>query len=140
MINIRTLGKFALYDHKEYRFLPQSDGSFALISTNSSDLHKGFKKIGEIHENRYLKEVHLEELSLVFQKKTSVRFKGDLFIGSAVEGDEIMLYTRDVSLGKKHNMKMRDKDEYYQYINLKDIEEITQQWIPIPDYNVKERD
>ncbi|WP_113929484.1 hypothetical protein [Bacillus sp. P14.5] len=137
MIEIRTLGKFALYDNKEYRFLPKSDGSFALLSTDPGDLHKGFKKIGEMHEDRYIKEVRLEEMSFVYQKKTSVRFKGDLFTGSTVEGDQIMLYTRDVSLGKKHNMKMRDKDEYYQFINLKDIEEITQQWVPLSQYNSK---
>ncbi|MED4955926.1 hypothetical protein ABEO75_09540 [Paenibacillus macerans] len=131
---MRTLGKFAIYNGKEYTFLPRSGGSFALISFDSIDLNNGFKKIGDINEKRYIKDVHLEELSFVYQKDTEVTYKGDIFIGSIIEDNKIMLYTRDVPLGKKHNMIMRDKDEYYLYVDLKDIDEITQKWKPCPQY------
>ncbi|SDZ50668.1 hypothetical protein SAMN05421736_11539 [Evansella caseinilytica] len=57
-----------------------------------------------------------------------MKYKGDVFIGSIIDGDQIMLYTRDVSLGQKHKMIMRDKDEYYLYVDLKDVNEITQIW------------
>lgn len=46
-----------------------------------------------------------------------------------------MLYTRNTILGKKYDMTMRDKDEYYLYINLKDVDEIVQQWVPLKQYN-----
>lgn len=39
-----------------------------------------------------------------------------------------MLYTRNVLLGKKYNMTMRDKDEYYMYVNLKEVDEVIQKW------------
>lgn len=129
---IRTLGKKALYKEREYEFLHKSDGTYAIYSENSDDLENGFKKIDT---NRYMKLVKLEDLDLVFEKNTIVKYKGDEFIGSVIEGDKIMLYTRDTPLGKKYNMIMRDKDEYYLYIKLKDIDEIIQQWIPLKQYN-----
>ena len=48
-----------------------------------------------------------------------------------------MLYTREILLGKKYNMIMRDKDEYYLYIDLKDVDEVIQKWIPDTSYNKK---
>ena len=68
-------------------------------------------------------------------KNTIVKYKGDEFTGSVIEGDKIMLYTRNTILGKKYDMTMRDKDEYYLYINLKDVDEIVQQWVPLKQYN-----
>lgn len=134
---LRTLGKFAIYNEKEYTFLPLSDSSFSLISFDSIDLNNGFIKIGDIHEERYIKDVQLEELSFVYQKDTEVTYQGDIFIGSIIENNKIMLYTRDVPLGKKHNMIMRDKDEYYLYVDLKDIDKITQTWKPCPQFTKK---
>lgn len=93
----------------------------------------GFVKVVN-SDNRYIKYVKLEELSFVFQKDTEVTYQGDVFIGSIIENDTIMLYTRDIPLGKKHNMIMRDRDEYYLYVKLKDIDEITQKWTPCPQY------
>jgi len=130
---LRTLGKTAIYNEKEYAFIDLNDDTFALISNNNDDLKMGFVKVVN-SDNRYIKYVKLEELSFVFQKNTEVTYQGDVFIGSIIENDTIMLYTRDIPLGKKHNMIMRDKDEYYLYVKLKDIDEITQKWTPCPQY------
>ncbi|MFD0671926.1 hypothetical protein [Cohnella sp. GCM10027633] len=127
---LRTLGKFAIYNEEEYIFLARSDDSFALISFDSKDLEKGFNKTGDTNETRYIKDVQLEELSFVYHKFTEVTYQGDVFIGSIIENNTIMLYTRDVLLGKKHNMIMRDKDEYYLYVHLMEIDEINQKWKP----------
>ena len=130
---LRTLGKTAIYDEKEYHFIDLDDGRFALISNNNDDLKKGFVKVIN-SENRYIKYVQLEDLSFVYEKNTEVTYQGDVFIGSIIEQGKIMLYTRDVFLGKKHNMIMRDIDEYYLYVDLKDIDEITQKWSPCLQY------
>ena len=129
---IKTLGKKTLFKEQEYEFLCKSDGTYAIYSENSIDLENGFKKIDT---DRYMKLVKLEDLDIVFEKNTIVKYKGDEFIGSVIEGDKIMLYTRDTILGKKYGMIMRDKDEYYLYINLKDVDEIVQQWVPLKQYN-----
>lgn len=39
-------------------------------------------------------------------------------------GKKVMLYTRNVPLGQKYNMIMRDKDEYYLYVELKEVDSI----------------
>lgn len=129
---IRTLGKRALYKEKEYQFLHKSDGTYAIYSEDSKDIENGFKKIDT---NRYMKLVNLEDLDFVFEKNSIAIYKGDEFIASVIENDRIMLYTRDVLLGKKHNMIMRDRDEYYLYVTLKEIDEIVERWIPLEQYN-----
>lgn len=128
---IRTLGKKAFYKEREYEFLDESDGTYAIYSESSKDMEKGFKKIGT---NRYRKTVKLEELDYVFEKNTVVIYNGDEFIGSIIDKNKIMLYTRDTLLGKKHNMIMRDKDEYYLYVDLRSVDEIIQKWIPKKEY------
>ena len=45
-------------------------------------------------------------------------------------GKKVMLYTCNVPLGQKYNMIMRDKDEYYLYVELKEVDSIIQKWIP----------
>lgn len=129
---IRTLGKKALYKGQEYEFLNRSDGTYGIYSQDSRDIENGFEKIAA---NRYWKDVTLEELDFVFEKESVVIYKGDEFIASIIEKNQIMLYTRDVSLGKKYNMIMRDKDEYYLYVDLKEIDEIVERWIPLGQYN-----
>lgn len=135
---MRTIGKFAIYNGREYTFLSRSNGSFALISFNSQDLNSGFKKIGDTDEERYIKNVKLEDLSFVYHKDTEVRYKGDIFIGSLIEDNQVMLYTRNVPLGQKHNMNIREKDEYYLYVNLNDIDELIQTWKPILPNGLKD--
>ena len=49
--------------------------------------------------------IKLEELSFVFKKSTIVVYKGDEFDGASIDGDEVILHTRWVPFGKKHNMK-----------------------------------
>lgn len=78
-----------------------------------------------------MKSVKPEELDFIFEKNTIVKYRGDEFIGSIIENDKIMLYTRDAALGRKYNMIQRDKDEYYLYVRLKEIDEIVQQWLPL---------
>lgn len=125
---MRTLGKTALYKGREYEFLNKSDGTYAIYSENSADLESGFIKIDT---DRFMKSVKPEELDFIFEKNTIVKYKGDEFIGSIIENDKIMLYTRDAALGRKYNMVMREKDEYYLYVRLKEIDEIIQQWLPL---------
>ena len=129
---MKTLGKFALYKGKEYQFTDIKDGNYSLISEDEKDTNIGFQ---EIRIGRYSKDVELKDLDFVFMKNTIVKYKGDEFTGSVIEGDKIMLYTRNTILGKKYDMTMRDKDEYYLYINLKDVDEIVQQWVPLKQYN-----
>lgn len=126
---MKTLGKVALYQGEEYEFRQKSNGTYALYSNNSKSLEVGFKKISETEE-RFMKIVVLEELDCTFEKETEVIYGGDTFIGSIIEGSKVMLYTRNVPLGQKYNMIMRDKDEYYLYVPLKDIDSIIQKWIP----------
>lgn len=125
---MRTLGKTALYKGREYEFLNKSDGTYAIYSENSADLESGFIKIDT---DRFMKTVKPEELDFIFEKNTIVKYKGDEFTGSIIENDKIMLYTRDAALGRKYNMIMREKDEYYLYVRLKEIDEIVQQWLPL---------
>lgn len=125
---MRTLGKIALYKGREYEFLNKSDGTYAIYSENSADLESGFIKIDT---DRFMKSVKPEELDFIFEKNTIVKYRGDEFIGSIIENDKIMLYTRDAALGRKYNMIQRDKDEYYLYVRLKEIDEIIQQWLPL---------
>ena len=129
---MKTLGKFAVYKGKEYQFTDIKDGNYSLISEDEKDTNIGFQ---EIRIGRYSKDVELKDLDFVFMKNTIVKYKGDEFTGSVIEGDKIMLYTRNTILGKKYDMTMRDKDEYYLYINLKDVDEIVQQWVPLKQYN-----
>lgn len=129
---MRTLGEFAVYKGKEYQFLDLDDGNYSLISEDENDMDIGFQ---EIRIGRYAKDVQLGDLDFVFEKNTIVVYRGDEFIGSIIEDNQIMLYTREVSLGKKYDMIMRDKDEYYLYVSLKDIDEIIQRWIPLKQYN-----
>lgn len=131
---MRTLGEFAIYKGKEYQFLDFDDGNYALISEDENDMDIGFQ---EIRTGRYAKDVRLEDLDFVFEKSTIVVYRGDEFIGSIIEDNQIMLYTRDTSLGKKYDMIMRDKDEYYLYVGLKDVDEIMQRWIPLKQYYSK---
>ncbi|AZS14027.1 hypothetical protein [Paenibacillus lutimineralis] len=133
---LRTLGINAIYDEKEYEFIDLDDGTFALISNDNNDLNRGFVKVIN-SSNRFIKYVKLEELSFIYQKDTEVKYKGDIFIGSIIEGNQIMLYTRDVPLGKKHNMMMRDKDEYYLHVDLKEVDEIIQILKPLSQYTKK---
>ena len=130
---MKTLGKVAIYKEHEYEFRQKSDGRYALYSNDSKSLEDGFMKISETEE-RYMKIVKLEELACVFQKETDVIYKGDTFIGSLIEGDKVMLYTRNAPLGQKYNMIMRDKDEYYLYVELKEVDSIIQKWIPCNEY------
>lgn len=125
---MRTLGKIALYKGREYEFLNKSDGTYAIYSENSADLESGFIKIDT---DRFMKTVKPEELDFIFEKNTIVKYKGDEFTGSIIENDKIMLYTRDAALGRKYNMIMREKDEYYLYVRLKEIDKIVQQWLPL---------
>lgn len=125
---MRTLGKIALYKGREYEFLNKSDGTYAIYSENSADLESGFIKIDT---DRFMKSVKPEELDFIFEKNTIVKYRGDEFIGSIIENDKIMLYTRDAALGRKYNMIQRDKDEYYLYVRLKEIDAIIQQWLPL---------
>ena len=131
---IKTLGKRALYKEQEYEFLNKSNGTYAIYSNHNDSLEMGFERIDT---NRYIKLINLEDLDFVFEKNTIVKYKGDEFVGSIIEENKIMLYTRNVLLGKKYNMIMRDKDEYYLYVDLKDIDEINQSWIPLKQYNKK---
>lgn len=126
---MKTLGKVAIYQEHEYEFRQKSDGRYALYSSDSKSLEDGFKRISATEE-RFMKIVEIEELACVFEKETEVIYKGDTFIGSLIEGDRVMLYTRNVPLGQKYNMVMRDKDEYYLYVELKEVDSIIQKWIP----------
>ena len=125
---IRTLGETSIYGGKEYEFLTRSDGTCAIYSNQKKDVDNGFL---QIDTNRFMKVINREELDFIFEKETSVLYKGDKFTGSVIEGDKIMLYTRNTYLGKKHNMIMRDKDEYFLYVALNAVDEIIQKWIPL---------
>lgn len=129
-MNITTLGKMAFYKGKLYEFLRKDDGSYAIFSNNADDEKKGFEKIDI---NRFKKKVNFEDLDYVFEVKTSVIYHGDEFIGSIIEGNEIMLYTHDIRLGEKYNMIMRDRDAYYLYVKLDSVDEITYRWITIKE-------
>ncbi len=129
---MKTLGKFAVYKGKEYQFIDIGDGNYSLISEDEKDTKVGFQ---QIRLGRYSKDVKLKDLDFVFKKNTIVKYKGDEFTGSVIENNKIMLYTRNTILGKKYDMIMREKDEYYLYINLKDVDEIVQQWVPLKQYN-----
>ena len=130
---MKTLGKVAIYQGHEYEFRQKSDGRYALYSNHSKSVEDGFERISETEE-RFMKIVKLEEVAGVFEKETDVIYKGDTFIGSCIEGDKVMLYTRNVPLGQKYNMIMRDKDEYYLYVQLKEVDSIIQKWILCDEY------
>ena len=128
-MNITTLGMRAFYGGKEYEFLDKSDGSYAIYSNDIESLNLDFKRVVN-SEDRFMKIVDLGELDFVFKKRSTVIYKGDEFICSIIKGKQVMLYTRDIALGRKYNMNMRDRYEYYMYVDLKEVDEIIQRWIP----------
>ncbi len=129
---MRTLGKSAIYKEKEYEFLDLSNGKYALISNDINDMELGFEKV---RDNRYLKSVLLEELDFIFEKDTRVIYKGDEFLGSVIHGNKIMLYTGSRLLAEKYNMIMRDRMEYFLYVDLWEVDEITRKWTPLRKYH-----
>lgn len=126
---MKTLGKIAIYQGTEYEFRKKTDGSYALYSDDIKSLEAGFRRISE-KEEKFMKIITLDEVEGVFEKETEVIYGGDTFIGSVIQGSKIMLYTRNVLLGQKYNMTMRDKDEFYKYVELKDVDCIVQKWTP----------
>ncbi len=123
-----TLGERAIYKGKEYEFMDREEKGYAIFSDDSRDMELGFRKI---NENRYLKEIDLNELEFVFQKDTTVVYKGDSFLGSVIKGSKIMLFTGDVELGKKYGMKEYNRFEYFLYVELSEVDEIVQKWTPL---------
>ena len=126
---MKTLGKIAIYQGTEYEFRKKTDGSYELYSDDIKSLEAGFRRISE-KEEKFMKIITLDEVECVFEKETEVIYGGDTFIGSVIQGSKIMLYTRNVPLGQKYNMTMRDKDEFYKYVELKDVDCIVQKWTP----------
>lgn len=126
---MKTLEKIAIYQGTEYEFRKKTDGSYALYSDDLKSLEIGFRRISE-KEEKFMKIITLDEVEGVFEKETEVIYGGDVFIGSVIQGSKIMLYTRNVLLGQKYNMTMRDKDEFYKYVELKDVDCIVQKWTP----------
>ena len=133
---MRILGKTAIYQEKQFELLAKKDDKYSLFSKDADDTKIGFVRVGN-NDDKFVKDILLEELDFVFDMKTIVTYKGEEFIGSIIEGNMIMLYTFDIALGKKYNMIMRDRNEYYLYVELKDVDEIIQKWIPINKYNIK---
>ncbi len=131
---MRTLGTTAIYKEKEYEFRIREDGTYAIYSTERRDIENGFHQIN-VNINRYMKIIDREELDFVFHKKTVVVYKGDEFLGSVIEGSKIMLYTDDLELKEKYNMIMRDRWEYYLYVDLWEVDEIIQKWTPLRKYH-----
>lgn len=126
---IRTLGKTAFYKEQEYELVKIKTGLFAIISNEPKSLDLGFEKVKH-SDDRFIKDVNIEDLDFTFKKESTVLYKGDEFICSIIEGNQVMLYTRDISLGRKHQMIMRDRDEFYLYVDLNAVDEIVQRWIP----------
>ena len=130
------LGNRAIYHGEECEFIYKTKGKTAVVSYNSHSVENGFQQL-ELAPERYLKYVTIDELSFVFERKTSVIYQGDEFIGSWVENDRIMLMSSSPEMYEKYNMNERDRYQYWLYVDLKDIDEIRVEWISLPQYMAK---
>jgi hypothetical protein len=132
----RTSGKTAIYRNTEYEFFYDIEKNrCAIISYRTkSDLENGFSEV-DPSSDRLIKYVSLEDLDFVFEKESTAIYKGDLFRADSILTDKIVLSTGDRDLEKKYNMKQWDRGYYFIHANLKDVERITQEWIPLEKYN-----
>ena len=56
---MKTLGKFAVYNGREYQFVDLNNGTYSLISNVQRSIHIGFESV---QSGRYEKDVQLKEL------------------------------------------------------------------------------
>jgi aspartyl aminopeptidase len=130
------LGEYAIFEGEEYEFISKTKGKTAIVSYDPRSVEKGFQQL-ELAPERHLKYVTLDELSFIFQRKTIVIYKGDEFVGSWIKDNQIMLFTGYHSLYEKYNMNMRDRFDYWLYVDLRDVDEIRVEWEPLPQYMTK---
>lgn len=133
-MNIHTTGRYAIFRNREFEFECHSDG-FWLISDDPNDVSLGFSEASGT-ENRYImKNVALAQLSLVFQKATYAYYDGCKFKVTRIVGSLLMLNFSSIALSRRYcgrgvNVIQYNRQDYYMYVPLKDIERIEQEWIP----------
>jgi hypothetical protein len=135
--HFRTLGKAAIYKNTEYEFLCGTDEDcHAIISHRvKSDTENGFSK-SDPASGKLIKYVSLADLDFVFEKETTAIYKGDVFGVNWIQRNEINLSTKDRNSAEKHDcIREWDWGYYHGYARLKDVEKITQKWIPRDEYN-----
>jgi hypothetical protein len=135
MVKKRIFGERAIYQNREYEFQSGENNICMLISHDPKDMEDGFV---QVDENRYIKRVRLEELESAFDLDTAVIYKGDQFRGNVIEDDKIMLYTANEKLYEKYCMNMIDRAQYWMYVNIDDVDSITETRTPLPKYMRKQ--
>jgi hypothetical protein len=122
-------GREAVYKGEQYHFSPGRNGciiSHYRIQAGTDGFYRPHPS-----SDRLIKDIRLSELSFVFDMETTVIYKGDIFKGYSIVGNEIVIGTHDSVLAERYNMEAWDRYDFYLHADLKDVEEITQRWIPV---------
>ena len=127
------LDYYAIYKGREFEFTDSGTGKYLLASYDIRDKELGFS-LTRHSTDRYVKYITLRALDFVFKRKAVVIYKGDEFWASVIEGDQIMIRSYDSEMYEKYNMEIWDRDDYFLYVNAKDVDEIRIEWIPQPQY------
>jgi hypothetical protein len=133
----KVSGICAIYRDREYEFTDKKNGMCLLRSYDPKELENGFLPLGR---NQFVKRVHPEDLDSVFKLESTVIYGGDKFEGATIIDEKIVLCSGSVALYKKYNMEMRDRGDYWFYVDLKDVDEIIKKRTPLPQYMKTRRD
>lgn len=129
---VKMQGKFAFMNDREYEVQVIEDDKLLLISSSRTDLDYGFT---EVDEKRYEKIVSPKEVGYVFDRETIVKYRNVEHIAPVIVGNEIKITTKDQELGVKRSMKIDENGEYYMFINLMDVQLLTQIWARDDEHN-----
>lgn len=129
---VKMQGKFAFMNDREYEVQVIEDDKLLLISSSRTDLDYGFAKVDE---KRYEKIVSPKEVGYVFDRETIVKYRNVEHIAPVIVGNEIKITTKDQELGVKRRMKIDENGEYYMFINLMDVQLLTQTWARDDEHN-----
>lgn len=129
---VRVQGKFAFMNDREYEVQVIEDDMLLLISSSRTDLDYGFTKVDE---KRYEKIVSPKEVGYVFDRKTVVKYKNFNYIGTVIVGNQIKITTNNVALAIPNLMKQDEDGGFYKFINLMDVQLLTQTWTRDDEHN-----
>lgn len=133
-MKIKTLGYYAIFHNREFEFECHSDG-YWLVSDDPNDISLGFWKVPGVENRFIMKNVDLDQISLIFRKETHAYYDGYKFKVSRIVDNLIMLNFSSNELLDKYSRKgidviRYDRHDYYMYVALADIERIEQIWVP----------
>jgi hypothetical protein len=130
------IGRFAVYNGKEYPFVAWRDGNYSLYSNDSQEVDKGF----EPKDGRFRKIVSKEAITAVYKLKVTVIYQGQEFECFQEKSDQVLLVKKNCSqdLVKKLQLSMTGLNEYEKWVDKKDIEDVIEEKLAIEGFPMPE--